>query len=231
MIQLQRVNRIFKVGEQSVHALDEVSLTINAGEYLSIMGPSGSGKSTLLNMIGLLDRPDSGQYRLDDIETSTQNDDALAAIRRNKIGFIFQAFHLIARLSAAENVELPLMLAGQPPKLRRNRVLETLTTLDLSDRANHQPAQLSGGQRQRVAIARAIAMRPQVLLADEPTGNLDRQSGNDVIDVLEALNRDGLTLLVVTHDPDIGGRANRRIRMVDGRIESDTASLVKHASA
>ncbi len=231
MIQLQRINRIFEVGEQSVHALDEISLTITAGEYLSIMGPSGSGKSTLLNMLGLLDRLDSGQYRLDDIETSTQNDDALAAIRRNKIGFIFQAFHLIARLSAPENVELPLMLAGQPPKLRRNRVLETLTTLDLSDRANHQPAQLSGGQRQRVAIARAIAMRPQVLLADEPTGNLDRQSGNDVIDVLEALNRDGLTLLVVTHDPDIGGRAKRRIRMVDGRIESDTASLVKHASA
>jgi len=231
MIQLQRVNRIFEVGEQSVHALDEISLTITAGEYLSIMGPSGSGKSTLLNMLGLLDRPGSGQYRLDNIETSTQNDDSLAAIRRNKIGFIFQAFHLIARLSAAENVELPLMLAGQPPKLRRNRVLETLMTLDLSDRANHQPAQLSGGQRQRVAIARAIAMRPQVLLADEPTGNLDRQSGNDVIDVLEALNRDGLTLLVVTHDPDIGGRANRRIRMVDGRIESDTASLVKHASA
>ena len=231
MIRLRSINRIFEVGEQSVHALDEVSLTINAGEYLSIMGPSGSGKSTLLNMLGLLDRPDSGQYKLDDIETSALNDDALAAIRRNKIGFIFQAFHLIARLSAAENVELPLMLAGQPSKLRRNRVLETLSALDLSDRANHQPAQLSGGQRQRVAIARAIAMRPQVLLADEPTGNLDRQSGNDVIDVLEALNRDGLTLLVVTHDPDIGGRAKRRIRMVDGRIESDTALLAKHAHA
>lgn len=231
MIQLQRINRTFEVGEQSVHALDDVSLTINAGEYLSIMGPSGSGKSTLLNMLGLLDRPNSGQYRLDDIETSTQNDNALAAMRRNKIGFIFQAFHLIARLSAAENVELPLMLAGQPPKLRRNRVSETLNALDLSDRADHQPAQLSGGQRQRVAIARAIAMRPQVLLADEPTGNLDRQSGNDVIDVLEALNGDGLTLLVVTHDPDIGGRAKRRIRMVDGRIESDTAPLARHAHA
>ncbi|MDH3378923.1 MAG: ABC transporter ATP-binding protein, partial [Gammaproteobacteria bacterium] len=201
MIRLRSINRIFEVGEQTVHALDDVSLTINAGEYLSIMGPSGSGKSTLLNMLGLLDRPDSGQYKLDDIETSALNDDALAAIRRNKIGFIFQAFHLIARLSAAENVELPLMLAGQQSKLRRHRVLETLSALDLSDRANHQPAQLSGGQRQRVAIARAIAMRPQVLLADEPTGNLDRQSGNDVIDVLEALNRDGLTLLVVTHDP------------------------------
>jgi putative ABC transport system ATP-binding protein len=223
MIRLQGIERIFHVGSEDVHALRAVDLELSAGEYLSIMGPSGSGKSTLLNILGLLDHPDQGDYLLDGINTTRLSDDQQAEVRRHKIGFVFQAFHLVPRLTAAENVELPLTLAGKEPEERRSRVEQALASVGLSERAGHRPDQLSGGERQRVAIARATIMRPALLLADEPTGNLDKHSGNEVIDTLEGLNREGITLLVVTHDPEIGTRARRRIRMVDGAIERDEA--------
>ena len=185
------------------------------------MGPSGSGKSTLLNMIGLLDRPDSGRYWFDTVATEELSEERRARLRGENIGFIFQQFHLINRLSAFENIELPMMLAGQPLKQRRNTVANVLAMVGLSARASHKPNQLSGGQLQRVAIARAIVMRPRLLLADEPTGNLDSHSGGEVVDVLEKLNQDGITLIVVTHDQTLGDRAERHIRMDDGRIHSD----------
>ena len=221
MIELRDINRIFEVGDEKVHALQDIELTFEPGEYVSIMGPSGSGKSTLLNILGLLDKPTAGAYLLDGIDTTSMSDNQQADVRRNKIGFVFQSFHLISRLTAAENIALPLTLAGMPPKQRDSRVMDVLESVGLTKRAEHRPDQLSGGQRQRVAIARATIMRPTILLADEPTGNLDQSSGESVIEVLEALNREGIILLVVTHDPDIGGRARRRIRMVDGRISED----------
>lgn len=221
MIQLIDINRIFPVGDQKVHALDNINLKIDSGEYVSIMGASGSGKSTLLNIIGLLDRPNNGTYLLQDQDVTSLNDDTLALIRRNKIGFVFQFFQLLHRLSALENVELPMVLEGIAHNERRNTAMQALEVMGLSDRVNHRPDQLSGGQRQRVAIARATIMKPAVMLADEPTGNLDRRSGNEVIELLEKLNREGLTLIIVTHDPEIGHRAKRQIRMLDGRIEED----------
>ena len=224
MIELSAIHRTFVVGDQQVHALNDINLNIDAGEYVSIMGPSGSGKSTLLNLLGLLDRPNSGTYRLDGRDVTSLDDQEQALTRLEKIGFVFQFFHLVSRLSAAQNVELPMMLAGIDPQQRRTRVEEALAAVDLTERAHHSPEQLSGGQRQRVAIARATIMRPQVLLADEPTGNLDRHSGKDVIALLESLNDRGITLLVVTHDPEIGNRARRQIRMVDGMIEEDNQS-------
>ena len=223
MIELQDIQRVFRVGDELVHALRDVDLTLAPGEYVSLMGPSGSGKSTLLNVIGLLDRPSSGVYRLDGIDTTTLDDSEQAMVRRDKIGFVFQAFHLVPRLTAAENIELPMLLAGIEPAERRPRVAEALEHLGLTDRADHRASQLSGGQRQRVAIARATIMRPGILLADEPTGNLDQASGRMVIETLEAMNAGGLTLVVVTHDPAVGERARRRLHMVDGRVQSDTA--------
>lgn len=225
MIYLAGIERIFQVGDEAVHALNKVNLTLNAGEYIAIMGPSGSGKSTLLNIIGLLDRPDRGVYRLEDVDTTDLTDDQQASVRRHKIGFVFQFFHLIPRLTAAENVELPLILAGVAPAERQPRVQAALSALGLSDRAKHRPDQLSGGQRQRVAIARATIMQPNVILADEPTGNLDRNSGKDVIQSLEDLNKKGMTLILVTHDPDLGSRALRKVQMVDGKILEDTRAL------
>jgi putative ABC transport system ATP-binding protein len=201
--------------------LTDVSFEVRRGEFLAIVGPSGSGKTTVLNLIGGLDQPTSGTYLLDGIDTTSMSDNLQADVRRNKIGFVFQSFHLISRLTAAENIGLPLTLAGVPPKQRDSRVRDVLESVGLTERAEHRPDQLSGGQRQRVAIARATIMRPTILLADEPTGNLDQSSGESVIQVLEALNDKGIILLVVTHDPDIGGRARRRIRMVDGRISVD----------
>ena len=221
MIELQQINRIFTVGDQQVHALDNVDLTIRSGEYLSIMGPSGSGKSTLLNIIGLLDRPTSGTYLLEQHHVTSTNDDTLAHTRRNKIGFVFQFFQLLPRLTALENVELPMVLEGVSPAERRQAATETLNTMGLGDRLHHRPDQLSGGQRQRVAIARATIMKPAVILADEPTGNLDRHSGKDVIELLEQLNKTNMTLIIVTHDPEIGLRATRQIRMVDGSVMED----------
>jgi putative ABC transport system ATP-binding protein len=222
MIRLAGINRVFQVGDEAVYALKEVDLTVDAGEYLSIMGPSGAGKSTLLNIVGLLDRPDDGVYRLDDVDTTDLSDDEQASVRRHKIGFVFQFFHLVPRLTTAENVALPLVLAGVNPTERKIRVEESLSILDLGARANHRPDQLSGGQRQRVAIARATIMKPPVILADEPTGNLDRASGKEVIKILENLSKGGMTLVMVTHDPNLGNRASRKIEMMDGQILTDT---------
>ena len=221
MIELAGLQRTFQVGDQPVHALRDLSLTLAAGEYVAVMGPSGSGKTTLLNILGLLDRPDAGSYRLAGVETTTLDEEARAKLRRERIGFVFQSFHLIPRLTAFENVELPLILAGLAPRERRPRVATMLEAVGLTPRAHHRPDQLSGGQRQRVAIARATVMEPSLILADEPTGNLDHASGEEVIRTLERLNDRGLTLIVVTHDPAISGRARRRIRMEDGAVVDD----------
>ena len=221
MIRLEQVERIFQVGDQQVHALAAVDLGIAAGEYVSVMGPSGSGKSTLLNILGLLDHPTSGRYLLEGEDVTGLTDIEQAAVRRHKIGFVFQFFHLIARMTAAENIELPLMLEGVAPGRRESRVAELLAAVGLTDRAHHKPEQLSGGQRQRVAIARATVLEPDILLTDEPTGNLDRRSGHEIVELLEQLNSRGITLVMVTHDPELGARARRTLQMVDGRITAD----------
>lgn len=222
MIELRGITKTFVVGDSRVNAVDHVDLDVERGEYISIMGPSGSGKSTLLNLIALLDRPTSGQYRFDGTDVVGLSDDELAETRRNSIGFIFQFFHLIPRLTAAENVELPLTLAGMAPTERHARTTAALEAVELSDRARHRPSELSGGQRQRVAIARAMVTQPPLLLADEPTGNLDTASGVQVVELLEHLHSQaGMTLLVVTHDDSLGRRALRRIRIVDGSIDRD----------
>lgn len=221
MIELEGICRFFQVGDDTVHALDQVSLTIQRGDYISVMGPSGSGKSTLLNMLGLLDQADSGVYRFDGRELTTLSEEKRARFRREHIGFIFQSFHLIPRLSALGNLELPLMLTGVAPAERRERCDAVLDALGLSERKHHLPKQLSGGQQQRVAIARATLLKPPLLLADEPTGNLDTHSGQDVVSILEDLNDQGITLIIVTHDAELGRRASRRIRMVDGRVVGD----------
>jgi putative ABC transport system ATP-binding protein len=221
MISLSGIERVFVVGGEEVHALRDVNLAIEQGEYLSIMGPSGSGKSTLLNIVGLLDRPNAGSYAIDGRDVTGLSDDELARVRREKIGFVFQFFHLVPRLTAAQNIALPMMLAGIEPAERARRVDALLGEYGLKDRAQHRPDQLSGGQCQRVAIARAMSMKPGVILADEPTGNLDRRTGQDVMNMLERLNVAGSTLAVVTHDLEIGNRAQRRLRMIDGRIVSD----------
>jgi putative ABC transport system ATP-binding protein len=231
LIELDGVSRVHRVGDQEVHALRHVDLAVARGDYLAIMGPSGSGKSTLLNVIGLLDRPTAGSYRLSGTEVAGLDDDQRARLRREHIGFVFQVFHLIPRLTAAENVALPLVLAGVVPAERQRRVAAALAALGLAERADHRPEQLSGGQRQRVAIARAMIMEPDLLLADEPTGNLDREAGAGVLDTLEALNARGVTLLVVTHDPDIGERAARRLRLVDGAIQDDRRRASARAPA
>lgn len=218
MIELRGICKTFVLGDQVVRALDNVSFTIQQGDYVSIMGASGSGKSTLLNILGLLDRPDSGEYLLDNMATSGLPEEARARLRRDYIGFVFQSFHLVPRLNAQENIELPMLLAGFEPKQRREKSREVMDRLKLTSRADHLPNQLSGGQRQRVAIGRALVMQPKLLLADEPTGNLDSQSGADVVQLLEELNASGITLAVVTHDSQIGTRARRHVRMLDGRI-------------
>ncbi len=222
MIELSHIQRTFQVGDQTVHALDDVTLDIVAGEYVSIMGPSGSGKSTLLNLIGLLDRASSGSYRLNGEDVTSLSDVEQARVRNSEIGFVFQMFHLVPRLTAAENVELPLLLAGMSAEQRGPLVHKALQQLSMTDRMHHRPEQLSGGQRQRVAIARATVTGPKVLLADEPTGNLDHKSGQDVLRILEDLNNDGLTLIMVTHDAEMGQRARRRLHMMDGRLHSDS---------
>lgn len=231
MIRLEAICRRFIIGDNTVHALDHVSLHITTGEYVAIMGPSGSGKSTLLNVIGLLDRPDEGRYLLNGEDTTTMDEVRLAGFRRRNIGFVFQSFHLVPRLSAAANVELPMVLAGIPPDQRRRRTAAALAAVGLTDRADHRPEQLSGGQRQRVAVARATIMGPAVLLADEPTGNLDSASGMEVMALLETLNGDGLTLILVTHDASLGRRARRLVRLLDGRVESDERLTAGASSA
>jgi putative ABC transport system ATP-binding protein len=221
MIRLTGIARTFLVGGEEVHALRAVNLAITKGEYLSIMGPSGSGKSTLLNIIGLLDRPNAGTYELDERKITALTDDELARVRREKIGFVFQFFHLVPRLTALQNIELPMVLAGIDPAERRQRLTRLLAEYGLEERANHRPDQLSGGQCQRVAIARAMSMGPTVILADEPTGNLDRHTGQEVLSVLERVHHNGGTVVIVTHDPEIGARSHRQLRMLDGAIVSD----------
>ena len=222
MIELNQVSRVFDVGDQQVAALRDIDLKVSAGDYVSLMGPSGSGKSTLLNLIGLLDKPSSGIYKLDGNNVTELTDAQQAKVRSEKIGFVFQSFHLVPRLTAAMNIELPLILAGFAPTERKERVAQLLKNYGLTDRADHRPDQLSGGQRQRVAIARATSMHPAVLLADEPTGNLDQATGKEVINLLEQLLEQKVALIMVTHDPSIGGRAQRQLHMVDGQIISET---------
>jgi len=222
MIEFSQVSRSFTVGDQQVAALRGIDLNIAAGDYVSVMGPSGSGKSTLLNLIGLLDRPSSGTYKLDGGNVTALDDKQQARVRSEKIGFVFQSFHLVPRLTAAMNIELPMILAGIPPEERKARVAQLVENYGLKDRADHRPDQLSGGQRQRVAIARATSMHPAVLLADEPTGNLDQATGKEVMSLLEKLVEQKVALILVTHDPALGGRAHRQIHMVDGQIVSET---------
>ncbi len=218
MIELRDVSRVYELGGRQVHALRGVNLSIAAGDYVAVMGPSGSGKSTLLHIIGCLDRPTSGSYRLDGEDVGGLEESALTEIRRHRIGFVFQSFHLVARLTAFENTELPMVFAGIGRHERRARAERALSAVGLLDRADHRPDQLSGGERQRVAIARAVVMRPSILLADEPTGNLDRASGAEVFALLERMNAEGLTLIVVTHDPSLAARARRRVRLLDGAV-------------
>lgn len=221
LIELSGIERVFRLGDSEVHALANLDLVVEAGEYLAVMGASGSGKSTLLNLLGLLDRPNAGKYRLEGRDVTTLSADEQARMRREKIGFVFQSFHLVPRLTAAENIALPLMLAGIPPAERTQRVDKALVDFGLANRADHRPDQLSGGQRQRVAIARATIMRPALILADEPTGNLDHATGSEVVQLLETLNANGVTLIMVTHDASLGARARRRIVMQDGRKIAD----------
>ncbi|MBL8450830.1 MAG: ABC transporter ATP-binding protein [Dechloromonas sp.] len=226
LIELTGIERVFQLGDSEVHALVQLDLTIDAGEYVAVMGPSGSGKSTLLNLLGLLDRPNAGIYRLEGRDVTTLSPEEQARVRSRRIGFVFQSFHLVPRLSAAENIALPMTLAGIPPKERAGRVARALADFGLENRADHRPDQLSGGQRQRVAIARATVMEPALLLADEPTGNLDRHTGDEVVHLLEELNGRGVTLVVVTHDPTLGARAKRQLVMEDGRLKHDSAGNV-----
>jgi putative ABC transport system ATP-binding protein len=222
VIELRGVSRVFEVGDAQVHALRDLDLDVAEGDYMAIMGPSGSGKSTLLNILGCLDRPTTGAYRLDEREVGTLSDAEMAEVRLRQIGFVFQFFHLVPRLTAEGNVELPMMFAGVAPRERRARAEAALASVGLAARATHRPPQLSGGERQRVALARATVMGPSILLADEPTGNLDRASGGEIIRLIESLNARGLTLIIVTHDPDLGRRARRLLRLVDGRAAEDS---------
>ncbi len=218
IIRLQEITRTFQVGDGEVHALVDIDEEIAPGEHVAIMGPSGSGKSTLLNILGCLDRPTGGRYELEGREVGSLASNQLTQIRRHRIGFVFQFFHLVPRLTAAENVELPMVFGGVPVSERRERVAQAIEAVGLTNRASHAPDQLSGGERQRVALARATIMKPAILLADEPTGNLDSKSGGAVLDLLQRLNNDGLTLLVVTHDPRVAHRADRIVVLVDGKV-------------
>lgn len=221
MIKISKLNKLYKTGSIEVAALKDVSFEVDEGEFVAIIGPSGSGKSTLMNMIGCLDVPTSGDYILDGINVSSLSDNQLADIRNSKIGFIFQGFNLLPKLNALENVELPLIYRGAPAKERVERSKEALKMVGLEDRIHHRPSQLSGGQQQRVAIARALAGNPPMLLADEPTGNLDSKSGKEVLDTLIELNNKGTTIVLITHDMSVASKAKRVIKIMDGQIYSD----------
>ena len=221
MIELTGITKEYHMGTQTVHALRGVSLTVQDGEFVAIMGPSGSGKSTLMNMIGCLDQPTSGTYKLDGIYVSQMSDDQLARIRNKRIGFVFQIYNLLPRTAAIKQVALPLMYAGYGRRERRQRAAEALQAVGLGDRMDHRPDELSGGEQQRVAIARALAVSPNIILADEPTGNLDTASGDEILDIFDDLNAHGITVIFVTHDPEVAQRARRTVMLRDGLIESD----------
>jgi putative ABC transport system ATP-binding protein len=224
LIEIRGLTKIYTMGSEEVRALDGVDLDIAAGEYVAIMGASGSGKSTLMNLLGCLDTPTSGTYRLDGELVSDMEDDALAAIRNRRIGFVFQTFNLLPRSDAFNNVELPLIYSGMSKQERRQRVGEALELVGLTDRARHRPGELSGGQRQRVAIARALVNRPSLIMADEPTGNLDSRTSDEIMRALDGIQAAGNTVLLVTHEDDIAAHARRQIRLRDGRIDTDTGN-------
>jgi putative ABC transport system ATP-binding protein len=221
LIEMKGITKIYRMGEEDVHALRGVALAIEKGEYVAIMGPSGSGKSTLMNLIGCLDTPTAGSYRLNGNEVARMTDDELASIRNREIGFVFQTFNLLPRTSAIAQVELPLVYGGVPKRERHDRAVEVLNAVGLGDRMTHQPSELSGGQRQRVAVARALINRPSLLLADEPTGNLDSKTGADIMALFDTLNRRGNTIVLVTHEEDIAEHARRIVRLLDGKVLDD----------
>jgi putative ABC transport system ATP-binding protein len=223
LIRLENISRRYEMGSETVHALRGVSMTIQRGEYVAIMGPSGSGKSTLMNLLGCLDTATSGRYELNGTDVSEMNDNDLAEVRNREIGFVFQTFNLLPRSNALHNVELPLIYAGMDSESRRDKALQALSNVGLSDRVHHKPNELSGGQRQRVAIARALVNSPSILLADEPTGNLDSKTGVEIMALFEDLAQKGNTIIVVTHEEDIARHARRIVRIRDGDIASDEA--------
>ncbi len=221
LIETRDLTRHYRLGEETVRALERVSVSIGRGEFAAVMGPSGSGKSTFMNILGCLDTPTSGGYRLDGEDVANLKPDALAAVRNRKIGFVFQSFNLLARSTAAENVELPMVYGGVPPRARRTRALAALGHVGLAERTGHRPTQLSGGQQQRVAIARALVNEPVLILADEPTGALDSRTGLEIMALFQSLNRQGMTVVVVTHDPEVARFAGRVLSFRDGRLTGD----------
>jgi putative ABC transport system ATP-binding protein len=224
LIRIEKLSRLYQMGEETIHALREVSLEIPRGQYVAIMGPSGSGKSTLMNLLGCLDTPTSGTYELNGINVSEMDDNDLAEVRNREIGFVFQTFNLLPRSNALHNVELPLIYSGLSSGRRREAALDALRQVNLADRVTHKPNELSGGQRQRVAIARALVTRPSIILADEPTGNLDSKTGAEILGLFETLAGQGNTLIVVTHEEAVARHAQRIIRILDGRIASDESA-------
>jgi putative ABC transport system ATP-binding protein len=221
LIDIRDITKVYEMGQEQVHALSGVTLAVDRGEYVAIMGPSGSGKSTLMNLIGCLDTPTAGSYVLNGREVARMTDDELAAIRNQEIGFVFQTFNLLPRTNALQQVELPLVYSGLSRKDRRERAIKALEAVGLADRMNHLPSEMSGGQRQRVAIARALINNPSILLADEPTGNLDSQTGGEIMALFDALNRRGNTIVLVTHEEDIAAHARRIVRLLDGKVRDD----------
>ncbi len=231
LIETRDLWKTYVMGDEEIHALRGVSISIDRGEYVAIMGPSGSGKSTLMNLIGCLDTPTKGSYLLNEKEVESMNDDELARIRNEEIGFVFQTFNLLPRATALHNVELPLVYAGVPSKIRQERARQALEKVELTSRASHRPNELSGGQRQRVAIARALVNNPSILLADEPTGNLDSKTGTEIMGVFARLHESGNTIILVTHEADIAAHAHRVISIRDGQVEKDTRRAAEQALA
>ena len=227
VVEMHDITKVYGQGEAEVRAVDGISLTVEPGEYVAIMGASGSGKSTVMNIIGVLDVATSGTYKIDGVDIGDLDDDALSLVRNRRIGFVFQAFNLIPRMSAASNVELPLMYRGVRRSERRRRALDALAKVGLADRSHHQPNELSGGQQQRVAVARALAMEPSLMLADEPTGNLDSRSTADVLDLLDEIHAEGKTIVIITHEDDVAERAGRVVTLRDGKVESDVLAAAR----